>query len=166
VREFFAKKYTQRERKPYLVLVDTMAAFGKSAIYNRLKEWKFVGYTEGKTTLHLTANGAYRLIASFMQEYMPETWRKNRFGDGPNWRIRVLRKFFKLVGFSDKEFEDLLFVGRKRAYYVCPHAWNWKEFLNAVDPEPGFCDRSFEELAEEWKRKWMKIPEEGVYAVD
>ena len=67
VRKWFYDKYknsksiiTNVQKKPYLVYVDTMGAFGKSSIYNRLFNWDFIGYTKGQSHIHITANGSAR----------------------------------------------------------------------------------------------------------
>lgn len=140
-------------------MIDTMGAFGKSAIYNRLKEWDFIGYTYGKTHLHFSCNGLYEHISIFLRQYMPYVWERHDYGDGPNWRIRVLREFFKLVGFNNRQFERLLLLGTKRAYYICPLASNWREFLKGEVDTPDYFDRLFKELYEFWMKRWRKLPD-------
>lgn len=63
VRQDFYKKYkdspsviTGTNKKPDLVYIDTLGAFGKSAIYNRLTNWNFIDYTKGQSHLHITGN--------------------------------------------------------------------------------------------------------------
>lgn len=165
VREYFRWKYHGKKtvikgtaREPHLILIDTMGAFGKSSIYNRLKEWKFIGYTYGKTHLHLSYNGLYERISAFMKQHMPHVWGRYRYGHGPNWRIRALREFFKLVGFNSRQFEKLLLLGTKRAYYVCPLASNWREFLKGEADIPDYFDRPFERLFQDWMSRWRKLP--------
>ncbi len=73
----------------YLAYVDTLEAFGKSAIYTRLQNWEFVNYTKGQSHLHITANGSWDLIKQIVSEDAFETY---EFGQGPNWKMRILRK--------------------------------------------------------------------------
>ena len=80
VRKHFYQKYqnspsiiTGINKKPDLVYVDTLAAFGKSAIYNRLINWNFLDYTKGQSHLHITANGSWEL----MKNVVPQDVRRN-----------------------------------------------------------------------------------------
>jgi hypothetical protein len=59
VRKDFYHKYknstsiiTGENKKSNLVYIDTLGAFGKSAIYNRLTNWDFINYTKGQSHLH------------------------------------------------------------------------------------------------------------------
>jgi len=155
VREAFRTKYannetviSQKNRLPELVYIDTYGAFNKSAIYTRLQNWKFVDYTKGKSHIHLTANGSWETI----KEFIPvETFKKYKYGNGSNWKLRTLRIGLENLGFS----EDLLSIGWKRAYYSCPLAENWKEFLCGVDGEPSPLKHSEEDLVTYWKARWL-----------
>lgn len=72
---------TGENKKPNLVYIDTLGAFGKSAIYNRLTNWDFINYTKGQSHLHITANGSWELIRQAVPEDAFETY---KFGQGPN----------------------------------------------------------------------------------
>lgn len=129
VRKDFYQKYkdsssiiTKVNKKPYLVYIDTLGAFGKSAIYNRLLNWNFVDYTKGQSHLHITANGSWELIRQVVPEDVFDTY---KFGVGPNWKMRMLKRGLREIGLS----EDMLSVGWQRGYYRCPLAKNWKEYL-------------------------------------
>lgn len=118
---------SKKKKLPFLVAIDTMGAFGKSAIYNRLKGWKFVGYTKGHSHLHLTLNGVYEtLIEVIKKGEKEEILKKFKFGEGPNYKLRVVAEGLRLLGLS---IEKLTLHSMKRAYYLAPLAENWKEFL-------------------------------------
>lgn len=111
VRKDFYQKYkdsssviTGVNKKPYLVYIDTLRAFGKSAIYSRLSSWDFVNYTKGQSHLHITANGSWELIRQVVPDDAFNTY---EFGEGPNWKMRTLRRGLRELGLS----EDMLSIG-------------------------------------------------------
>lgn len=156
VRSAFRKKYSGnrtiiagQERLAELAYVDTYGAFEKSAIYTKLLNWKFVSYTQGKSHIHLTANGSWETIREFVP---PEKFRLYRYGNGSNWKIRTLRLGLENLGFS----EDLLSIGWKRAYYACPLASNWKEFLTGLEDTPVPLPFSNDFFLDYWKWRWVE----------
>ena len=152
VREYFREKYEdsalKKGKKPYLVYVDTLGAFGKSSIYTRLQGWEFVGYTKGQSHLHITANGSWELIREVVPE---EVFRKYEFGDGPNWKLRILKRGLREIGLS----LEVLSVGWKRGYYRLPLAENWKEYLLGETDEILWKETSEEEIVSYWKSRWI-----------
>ncbi len=155
VREIFHRKYknkttiiSEEVKKPYLVYVDTLGAFGKSAIYNRLLNWDFVGYSKGQSHLHITANGSWEMIKQLVPRKVFNTY---KFGQGPNWKMRILKAGLRKLGFSDK----MLSIGWQRGYYGCPLAQNWKEFLVGESNRPIWKNYKKEDLVEYWKERWV-----------
>jgi hypothetical protein len=51
--------------------------------------------------------------------------RGNEYGQGPNWKIRTIRKALEELGLSG----DLLRHGIRRQVFLAPLASNWAEFL-------------------------------------
>lgn len=162
VLEKFKSKYTGcktiiagKEKPAELVLIDTMGAFGKSSIYNRLRNWYFVGYSKGYTHHHL--HEVFDLIQEYIkinpENGFKEFYRKNRFGNGANWKFRVLQEVARKLGIK----EDVLHVGVMRGYYVTPLADNWREFLTMKTDRPHYNVVSLEEEFEYWKRRWLKV---------
>lgn len=159
VAQDFVKKYggkksliRKEERLPVLAFIDTMGAFGKSAIYTRLPPWRFVGYTAGQTHYHLTANGAYEVLKSVLDKVgEKELLRSYKYGKGPNWKFRVVSKALRLLGISD----NILDLGLRRGYYLAPLVENWRAFLAyGEDPGPSMT-RPAEELICYWKERWL-----------
>ncbi len=153
VRKTFYHKYYQaafdKGRKPYLVYIDTLGAFGKSAIYNRLKNWEFVGYTKGQSHIHITANGSWELIKQVVPDEIFNTY---KYGDGPNWKMRILKHGLRELDFS----ENMLSIGWKRGYYRCPLARNWEEFLLGKTNKIVFKQYTKTELVKYWKQRWVE----------
>jgi hypothetical protein len=102
VREHFVNRYEGRAsgilgvvREPYLVLLTTTSAMGRSSMLNRLKRdgepiWESLGMTMGWGHFHLD-NGYFKEIADFMRRESPEVFASYRFGGGPSWKLRVIR---------------------------------------------------------------------------
>ena len=156
VRKTFYHKYKhtaiERNKLPYLAYIDTMGAFGKSAIYNRLLNWDFVGYTKGQSHIHITANGSWELFREIVPQ---EIFNSYKYGNGPNWKIRVLKYGLRELGFS----ENMLSIGWKRGYYRCPLAENWQDILLDKSRKILFKHYKRTELVNYWKEKWV-LPRE------
>ena len=155
VRKWFYDKYknsksiiTKIQKKPYLVYVDTMGAFGKSSIYNRLFNWEFIGYTKGESHIHITANGSWDLIKQVVPAKEFKTY---KYGQGPNWKMRVLRKGLHELGLS----EDIMSIGWQRGYYRCTLAENWQEYLNGEANRVKWKNFEKDELIDYWKTRWV-----------
>ncbi len=155
VREDFYQKYkdsisiiTGENKKPYLIYIDTLGAFGKSAIYNRLFNWEFVNYTKGQSHLHITANGSWELIRQIIPE---STFRTYKFGQGPNWKMRILRIALCELGLS----EEMLSIGWQRAYYRCTLAENWQEYLSGDTNQVIWKNFTQSDLLSYWHERWV-----------
>ncbi|MGB9178321.1 MAG: Druantia anti-phage system protein DruA, partial [Pyrinomonadaceae bacterium] len=155
IRKIFREKYKNNQtvisgksKLPELAFIDTYGAFEKSAIYTRLLNWKFVNYTQGQSHIHLTANGSWETIKKFVPKEIFKTY---KYGNGSNWKIRTLRVGLENLGFN----QDLLSIGWKRAYYVCPLAKNWREFLTMQDKKPKFLEYDEKHLINEWRNRWV-----------
>lgn len=155
VRDDFYHKYNNRcslitgeDKKANLIYIDTLGAFGKSAIYNRLTNWEFIDYTKGQSHIHITANGSWELIKQVVPKEVFETY---KFGKGPNWKIRILRRGLRELGLS----EDMLSIGWQRAYYRCPLAENWKEYLLGETDSVVWKEFTEKELISYWHQRWI-----------
>ena len=143
VRRIYKQKYRKQitlieKRKAHdLVGIFTTSLYGKSSQYNRVKYngellYQPFGSTKGYGTLHLT---------EFTIEKMRELLASkgidigNKFGDGPSWRMRLIRTVGNLLGF-DSDF--LLKHSFRRGIYYVPLAKNSIEFLNGEDQKPSY----------------------------
>lgn len=152
VRKAFYHKYKDsancKGKKPYLAYIDTLGAFGKSSIYNRLLGWEFVGYTKGQSHIHITANGSWELIREVVSE---EVFNSFRFGDGPNWKMRVLRHGLQQLDLSP----EMMSIGWRRGYYRLPIARNWQDFLLGKNDRIAFHNHTKTGLVDYWKHRWV-----------
>ncbi len=161
VRSLFRERYVGKAslirgtvRPPELVLVDTMGAFGKSAIYTRLRGWRFVGYTQGHSHYHLSSNGIYEVLVAALRHAGKEgILKRHRYGEGPNWKLRVIREACKVLSIPG---EALTAHGVQRAYYVGPLAQRWREFLRGETEDPVPLSLPEEELVAYWRERWLK----------
>jgi len=157
VRNDFKNRYQGKQtiiRKevkiPELVMVDTMGAFGKSSIYNRLDGWKFIGKTNGQTHVHLSCNGVYDILYDVVRIHNEEILKTYKFGNGSNWKLRVIAKGLSILGLG-----GLLTNGIRRGYYVAPLINNLEEFLSGKTDKPNFIDRQEQNLIKYWKERWL-----------
>jgi Domain of unknown function (DUF4338) len=155
IRQDFYEKYknstsiiTGINKKPHLVYVDTLGAFGKSAIYNRLTNWDFINYTKGQSHLHITANGSWELIRQAVPEDAFGTY---KFGQGPNWKMRTLKRALLELGLS----EEMLSIGWQRGYYRCPLAENWREYLLVDTNRVKWKNFTHKDLVRYWHERWV-----------
>jgi hypothetical protein len=150
--KYKGKKTIIRGRTPLakLVAVDTMAFFGKSLIYEGLPEWHFVGFTKGLTHTHLTH--LWERFLDVARQLGLSSVGKYSFGQGPNWKLRVLKELFSRLGLPSA----LLNVGLEKGYYFRPLVKEWKEFLNGQTDQLTYVNKSFEEYVEFWKAKYLK----------
>lgn len=156
VRETFHQKYLNnlttiagKVKEPYLTMIDTYGAFEKSAIYTRLLNWRFAGYTMGQSHLHITANGSWELIRQFVPH---EKFESYNFGQGSNWKLRTLK-----IGLAKLKLpEEILTTGWRRAYYVCPLITNFQEYMTMQHKRPKFIRRSAADFVTYWKEHWIE----------
>lgn len=134
--QIFARKYHKSESiiknrtvSPKLALVTTTSALGRSSLYNRLRfnnRLLFVpiGATEGYGHFHFPES-----IIKEMRSYLRRSHHKyadgHKFGEGPNWRMRLIREALSRVGLPPR----ILCHGIKRQVFAVPLLKNTKEFL-------------------------------------
>src|SRR5207249_4147082 len=128
-----------------LALVTVTSALGRSSIYNRLKlatgltddsgpetlvELIRVGATEGFGHFQLSEL-LFRRLRDIVARNGHAYAHGHKFGEGPNWRIRLLRVGLAMVGLDP----DLLRHGIAREIYAMPLADRFREFLCGEDDE-------------------------------
>jgi hypothetical protein len=136
IRDCFSRKYGERKsiiagkkKHASLGLITTSSSLGRSSIYNRLKlngvsYFEPIGYTTGWGHFHVPA----QLFAE-MRKYMllkrHRYAKGNRFGDGPNWKLRLVRAALDDLGYKS----DLLRHGIMREVFACNLATNTHRVL-------------------------------------
>lgn len=160
VRKIFQDKYKDKittisERSANdLACIFTTSLYGKSAQYNRLRYkentlYNYIGKTKGYGTLHLT-DETFTAMLDLVES--KEKHVTNRFGDGPIWRMRVIRTAADIVGF-DADF--LLRHSFQRFIYAIPLASNYLSFLQGNEEKLDYYDYPLTSLVEYWKNRWL-----------
>lgn len=132
----FDKKYrastgviSKTKKDPRLAAITTTSALGRSSIYNRVKlgERKLlepIGYTGGWGHFHIS-DTVFEALRGYLQRQGDPYADGSGFGNGPNWRIRVIRRAFYMLGIKP----DLIKHGFSREVFFCAIAKNSLKFL-------------------------------------
>ncbi len=132
----FSTKYSHRSgiiSKQYkhaqLHLITVTSALGRSSLYNRLKlpgavEFVRIGQTTGWGHFHIP-QPLFLLMRELLRREGHSYASGHRFGQGPNWRLRVAREALRRVGLDP----HLLQHGISREVYGVPLVSNWRESL-------------------------------------
>lgn len=160
VRELFSRKYKNKvtnisKRKANrLACIFTTSLYGKSSQYNRLKFndqllYIPIGKTKGYGTLHLT-DETFNAMRDLLTEQ--NIFVTNRFGDGPIWRMRVIRTASEILGI-DPDF--LLRHSFKRNIYAVPLAHNFSDFLKGEHRKLNYYNYPLSSLVDHWRTRWL-----------
>lgn len=160
VREIYRQKYKDavtniaKRTVNDIACIFTTSLYGKSSQYNRIRFndntlYNHIGETKGYGTLHLTDETFNAMRELLVHKGISVT---NRFGDGPIWRMRVIRTAADILGF-DADF--LLKHSFQRAIYVTPLATNYKEFLQGKSQQLDYCNYPLSSLIQYWRNRWL-----------
>lgn len=160
IRKIYREKYKnhftilEKRKANDLVGIFTTSLYGRSSQYNRIKYhnhllYQPIGETKGYGTLHLSEE-----TLQFMRKLLQEKGIiiGNNFGDGPSWRMRVIRAVGDILGFNA---DFLLNHSFKRRIYYVPLAKNTIEFLNGQVQRPEYYDYPMKDLVAFWKERWL-----------
>jgi hypothetical protein len=160
VREIYRQKYEgvvtniSKRTASHLACVFTTSLYGKSSQYNRVKYddrllYIPAGETKGFGTLHLTDETFEAMRGLLEARGIAVT---NRFGDGPIWRMRVIRTVADVLGFNA---DALLKHSFRRQIYAIPLAHNFREFLTGEHDDLDYCNYPLDSLVEHWRTRWL-----------
>lgn len=171
IRQAFRRKYVNRKslinkrvRVPWLVMVTTTSALGRSSIYNRIKMngqeyWRSLGFTQGSGEVQFY-NGVYESIREYAEHFCKPTAKQKAWGKGFRNKREVVKKCLSEIGLSTR----LLYHGIQREIYVAPLGRNALRFLRGETERPCFYDWPAEELSRKFLERWLvpratRIPE-------
>lgn len=145
-----------KNKDPRLALLTTSSALGKSSIYDRIRYngrvlYQRIGESEGWGHFHLN-HGLFEDLRSYLEVAKEGEVLGNRFGEGPNWKIRTARAALSQIGLPG----NILNHGIKREVYGIPLAFNFKDFLLGEETDLESLDLEFDDLASHWKERWLK----------
>lgn len=172
VSEDFFSRYGQSKgiiskkvKSPQLGVVTVTSALGRSSIYNRLHlraapdpyninsrtlvELNHIGSTQGYGHFHLDGELFERLRRLLVLEYHKYS-SGHKFGDGPNWRIRVARVGLARIGLNP----GIVKHGISREVYAMPLAQNFSEVLRGETTNI-IIDRPTAEISEAALQRWI-----------
>lgn len=163
---------SKRNKDARLCLITTTSALGRSSIYNRLsvpggikflchvdsdrvRSW----FTQGYGHFHVSDELFNDLIAVLSRRRHPYVT-GNRFGDGPNWKIRVIRQAAREIGLN----EDFLYHGIQREVYLVPLATNTRSYLLGESKYLKYKTLPKRDITDYWRERWAeprakRIPE-------
>ncbi len=165
----FRRKYrdyqgviSSTKKDPHLVLLTTSSALGRSSLYNRLRipgsveyltevetERVSAWYTQGYGHFHIPDDMFRELQNVLVRRHHPYAT-GNRFGDGPNWKIRVIRKAARELRID----AEVLRHGIKRQVYVAPLASNARAYLCGQAKCPRYMNKTITEITDFWRTRW------------
>lgn len=147
---------SKERKKARLLAVTTSSSMGRSSVYNRLKldgvrYMESIGYTGGWGHFHIPDR-----LFSELRDYLRDTDHtyadQYRFGQGPNWRLRVIRAALSTLGFK----EDMLRHGIQREVFICKLASNAAKILHTGKGQPHVnALLSAKEISELALERWM-----------
>jgi hypothetical protein len=145
-----------------LVCLFTTSLYVHSSQYNRIRYnnkilYNKIGNTKGFGSLHVT-NETFSIMIDLLAQN--NIFISNRFGNGPNWRMRVIREACDHIGINS---DVLLKHSFKRSIYAVPLAKNFIKILLGEEQEPDYCNYPLEELTDYWRERWLNNRKEYLF---
>jgi len=163
VYEDFALKYgsacgviSKIAKNASLLAVTTSSSLGRSSLYNRLRlhgvdYFSAIGFTGGWGHFHIP-DRLFSDLRQFLREKGHDYADQNRFGQGPNWRMRTARVALKALGFD----ESLLRHGIRRQLFISEFAPNSIALLRSGDAAPNISElKTISEISSLSVERWM-----------
>lgn len=154
---YFGKKTEIKKlfKDSNLALLTTGSALGKSSLYDRIRfnnrtVYQRIGQSAGWGHFHLN-HGLFEDMRKYVEMTDPIRASANRFGQGPNWKIRTAKLCLNKLSLPG----DLLKHGISREIYGIPLAYNFKQFLRGETNVLNQIDIPFIEVTEYWKTRWL-----------
>jgi hypothetical protein len=163
VKEVYERKYLGRqtvicgkENRARLVLLTTTSSMGRSSLYNRLAipngpRFIRIGETRGFGHFHISGE-IFEQMRGYLEAIGHPYATGNRFGMGPNWKIRVARTALEKIGL---DADNILNHGIAREVYAVPLAHNWQEILQGTQKNIRSNVLSASEIIEFCMNRWI-----------
>ena len=163
LRALYKKKYRGKKTiirgrtESRLVLLATTSLYGThSAQYGRLKYGKTllyrpIGSTSGYGSLHISPQ-TFEAMRDLADAKGCNT--SNRFGMGPNWRMRIIRSACDILNLNSNVILKHSF---QRGLFAVPLATNCKSFLRGESRRPVYRNLPLKKLAAFWKKRWFDM---------
>jgi len=163
LRKIYKEKYRDAEtiikkRKiSDLALIMTTSLYGNhSSQYNRLNYgkqplYRNIGVTAGYGSLHISNETFKEMFKLVIERGITVT---NKFGDGPNWRMRVIRSACDLL---ELDSDVILKHSFPRGLYLVPLATNWRKYLQGKSDVLEYRNLPLEILSQHWHDRWFAM---------
>jgi hypothetical protein len=145
-----------KRKHAQLLAVTTTSSMGRSSVYNRLRlegqEYlKPIGYTLGWGHFHIT-DRLFEEIRKFLRVKKDHYAGNHQFGDGPNWRLRAIRKALGELDIN----ESVLRHGVQREVFICPFGSNALEILRTGKGKLDLSSlKTVEQISNLARERWM-----------
>lgn len=165
----FAERYRDttgiisgQKKAPKLALVTVTSALGRSSLYNRLRlrdpednsrclvDLAPIGWTRGYGHFQV-GDELFMRLRRLLVDRGHSYANGHRYGDGPNWRMRVTRVALAELGLNP----DLQRHGIERQIYALPLAENFRDFLSRREPDPILSRPSASSIASAALERWI-----------
>jgi len=163
VRDHFTRKYSNskgiisgRQKHAKLLTVTTSSSLGRSSLYNRLKlegqrYFKSIGYTEGWGHFHVPES-IFKNIREYLELKGHKYAGNNRFGQGPNWRLRAIREALHLLNLN----QNILRHGISREVFLSEISSNGNRYLTGKVKQVQYRGLlSVAEVARQSRSRWI-----------
>ena len=153
---------SEKKKRSQLVLLTTLSVLGRSSIYNRLRIPQGVAfltdiendkvptwYSQGYGHFHIDKEIFTQLQDVLIRRNHPYA-KGNKFGEGPNWRIRVIRQAATELRIK----VDILKHGVRRQVFVIPLASNTRDFLLGKTESPQYITETIYRITDYWIERW------------
>jgi hypothetical protein len=163
VEKAFCSKYAghktiirNRRENAQLALLTTSSVFGQSSVYDRLRindhvEFLYVGQTKGYGHFHVPRE-VFKAMVTLLAKFGHPYANGNRFGMGPNWKMRVIRVALSSLSLDPEQLRH----GLRRGVYIAPLAENYDRFLKG---EERFLSKGIQgnqdEITKHIKDRWI-----------
>jgi len=172
IRAIYKKKYARvktlgkKRRASDLVLIMTSSLYGQnSSQYNRLKFgksllYKPIGTTLGFGSLHIS-NETFLSMRELAKANGCNV--SHKFGEGPNWRMRVIRSACDVLGLNS---EVILNHSFQRGLFAIPLAINYKSFLRGDSKKPAYRNLPLKKLVKYWCNRWFNMRKQNDFILE
>ena len=160
--EMFKKRYSrrvsvirQRVHDGDLALITTSSALGRSSLYSRVKVnghllYHRLGMNSGYGHFHLSEE-VFSLMRELLRINNHPYCNGYRYGQGPNWKMRVIKAALRYMGFSP----EVLRHGVRREVYAAPLAENFREFLRGEEKVLRYSMMSLSDITNYALERWI-----------
>lgn len=152
---------SRKRKNARLAAITTTSALGRSSVYNRLKlnghlVFAPIGYTSGWGHFHISET-LFGELRGYLKSLGDRYANGFKFGQGPNWRLRVIRRALDLLGIDPA----LIRHGFPREVFFCPVATNALAFLRGDHKRVRYADLPSVSVASELALERWVIPRAG-----